>query len=196
MQPSRTGSSSDSSSTQTSVKQDHNGDDDSESTDIEEENSESGEGGFSPLNMGISCIVCKNSNTSKSNQLVECQECHSLYHQNCHRPPITEHNINDPRVVWYCVKCAKSLKKVASKNGKSTATVMSGQTNSTSVSGNSSPNKSGTTLTNSASFASAANQGRETALQLLKAKAEKSETTTTAIQPFKRIESKTSTAGP
>ncbi|ESN93662.1 hypothetical protein HELRODRAFT_88378, partial [Helobdella robusta] len=50
---------------------------------------------------------------SPSNRLVECQECHSLYHQECHKPAITE-DVNDPRFVWYCFKCSKNLKKIVS----------------------------------------------------------------------------------
>lgn len=39
------------------------------------------------------------------NSLVECLECHSMYHQNCHNPPIIDINLNDPRIVWYCINC-------------------------------------------------------------------------------------------
>lgn len=39
------------------------------------------------------------------NSLVECLDCHSMYHQNCHTPPITDINLNDPRIVWYCSNC-------------------------------------------------------------------------------------------
>jgi len=33
--------------------------------------------------------------------------------QDCHKPPVTE-DVNDPRFVWYCCKCAKNLKKIVS----------------------------------------------------------------------------------
>lgn len=166
---------------------------DSETTDIEEEPSDGGD--FS-LNMDVTCVTCKSSTASQTNQLIECQECHSLYHQNCHRPAITEHNINDPRVVWYCVKCAKNMKKAANKAPKlSTITCTPASSSvSTSLAISTSPvsaPKSSASMTSSASFASAANQGRESALQLLKAKAEKGEQ---IIQPFKRIESKSNAA--
>lgn len=42
---------------------------------------------------------------SIGNSLVECLECHSMYHQNCHNPPIIDINLNDPRIVWYCINC-------------------------------------------------------------------------------------------
>ena len=49
------------------------------------------------------------------NRLVECQECHQLYHQECHKPPVTDQDVNDPRLVWYCAKCANKLKKQVSE---------------------------------------------------------------------------------
>ncbi|KAL1130178.1 hypothetical protein AAG570_013116 [Ranatra chinensis] len=45
------------------------------------------------------------------NRLIECSECHCLYHQECHVPNITDMDVNDPRVVWYCVNCSKSVAK-------------------------------------------------------------------------------------
>ncbi|XP_037798619.1 integrator complex subunit 12-like isoform X1 [Penaeus monodon] len=63
---------------------------------------------------GINCTVCKSFEVTPRNRLVECQECHSLYHQECHKPPVTDQDVNDPRLVWYCAKCAKSLKKQTS----------------------------------------------------------------------------------
>lgn len=63
----------------------------------------------------LSCVVCKAFGVSSTNRLIECQECHSLYHQECHKPPVTE-NVNDPRFVWYCNKCAKNLKKIVTKS--------------------------------------------------------------------------------
>lgn len=44
--------------------------------------------------------VCKGMSVGARNRLVECSDCHSLYHQECHKPPISENDINDPRVVW------------------------------------------------------------------------------------------------
>ncbi|XP_013384675.1 integrator complex subunit 12 [Lingula anatina] len=71
------------------------------------------------IDMGIACIVCGNFDVSSLNQLLECQECHSLYHQECHRPAVTEQEVNDPRFVWYCSKCSRNLKKMVSKPQKS-----------------------------------------------------------------------------
>jgi len=48
------------------------------------------------------------------NQLVECIECHSLYHQECHDPPVAEADMNDPRSAWYCSNCTKAMSKIVS----------------------------------------------------------------------------------
>lgn len=37
-----------------------------------------------------------------------------MYHQKCHKPQITNDEIQDPRMLWYCVKCAKNVKKLVS----------------------------------------------------------------------------------
>nr|XP_034310686.1 integrator complex subunit 12-like [Crassostrea gigas] len=63
-------------------------------------------------------FVCKSFDVKTGNQLVECQECHHLYHQECHKPPVTEQDVHDPRFVWYCYKCTKSLKKLVNKPSK------------------------------------------------------------------------------
>lgn len=88
------------------------------------------------LEMGLFCIVCKLIEQTPGNSLVECQECHSLYHQECHRPPVSDHDINDPRHVWYCTRCTKNMKKMfpsqASKTQKS-AKVISNVTTKESI---------------------------------------------------------------
>lgn len=49
---------------------------------------------------------------ASGNQLVECQECHNLYHQDCHKPQVTD-KVNDPRLVWYC-----AVYQTNEKNGR------------------------------------------------------------------------------
>ena len=142
--------------------------DDSEATDIEEESTDAGE--FA-LEMGLVCVVCKQIDFTHGNQPVECSECHNLYHQECHKPPITERDVSDPRNIWYCAKCTKNLEKMSKKTAKGAIK---------------SP-----ILTNSASFQSAVNSGRETAFQLIKAaKAESAASSSNLMQPFKRVEIK------
>lgn len=51
---------------------------------------------------------------TSGNQLVECQECHNLYHQECHKPQVTDKDVNDPRLVWYCARCTRQMKRMVS----------------------------------------------------------------------------------
>lgn len=50
--------------------------------------------------------------------MVECQECHSLYHIECHKQGLINENVKDPRFVWYCSACTSKRKKIP---GKTTA---------------------------------------------------------------------------
>lgn len=87
---------------------------------------------------GINCNVCKSFDVSSRNQLVECQECHALYHQECHKPPVTDQDVNDPRLVWYCAKCTKTMKKqggLVSSNASSGGTVTRGGSHSSNLQG-------------------------------------------------------------
>ncbi|XP_035682485.1 integrator complex subunit 12-like isoform X2 [Branchiostoma floridae] len=68
--------------------------------------------------MGLVCVICRQMNVTPGNQLVECAECHNLYHQDCHRPPVTDSDVNDPRKVWYCQRCTRTIRKMASKAQK------------------------------------------------------------------------------
>ncbi|XP_069173612.1 integrator complex subunit 12 isoform X2 [Procambarus clarkii] len=74
----------------------------------------------------VNCTVCKSFEVSPRNRLVECQECHSLYHQECHKPPVTDQDVNDPRLVWYCAKCTKTLKKQTAMVNSSGSSNLSG----------------------------------------------------------------------
>ncbi|XP_012258136.2 integrator complex subunit 12 [Athalia rosae] len=56
----------------------------------------------------LTCVICKGMDVGARNTLVECVECHSLYHQECHTPHILDTQIDDPRFVWYCSNCSKS----------------------------------------------------------------------------------------
>lgn len=68
------------------------------------------------VDMGQVCIMCNQQDVTAKNQLIECQECHCLYHQECHRPPATDYDVNDPRLVWYCARCTKNMKKMVRGN--------------------------------------------------------------------------------
>ncbi|XP_047364093.1 integrator complex subunit 12 isoform X1 [Vespa velutina] len=56
----------------------------------------------------LTCVICKGMDVGARNRLVECVECHSLYHQECHVPHILDSQIDVPRLVWYCSNCTKS----------------------------------------------------------------------------------------
>ncbi|XP_063775398.1 integrator complex subunit 12 [Pseudophryne corroboree] len=70
------------------------------------------------MEMGLACVVCRQMTVFAGNQLVECQECHNLYHQDCHKPQVTDKDVNDPRLVWYCARCTRQMKRMAQKNLK------------------------------------------------------------------------------
>lgn len=72
------------------------------------------------MEMGLACVVCRQMTVASGNQLVECQECHNLYHQDCHKPQVTDKEVNDPRLVWYCARCTRQMKRMAQKNSETT----------------------------------------------------------------------------
>uniref|UniRef100_A0A8D0GHE3 Integrator complex subunit 12 n=1 Tax=Sphenodon punctatus TaxID=8508 RepID=A0A8D0GHE3_SPHPU len=68
--------------------------------------------------MDLACVVCGQMAVTSGNQLVECQECHNLYHQDCHKPQVTDKEVTDPRGVWYCARCTRQMKRMAQKTQK------------------------------------------------------------------------------
>uniref|UniRef100_A0A1Q3F1Y1 Integrator complex subunit 12 n=1 Tax=Culex tarsalis TaxID=7177 RepID=A0A1Q3F1Y1_CULTA len=63
----------------------------------------------------LMCIVCRRMDVSARNRLVECADCHSLYHQECHKPAISEADANDQENAWFCTLCkGKSIGKSSS----------------------------------------------------------------------------------
>ncbi|GAB0088173.1 hypothetical protein DMENIID0001_025600 [Sergentomyia squamirostris] len=60
------------------------------------------------------CVVCREMDVSFRNRLVECADCHSLYHQECHKPQISESDANDQAESWICTLCkSKEMAKPA-----------------------------------------------------------------------------------
>eukprot|EP00729_Bicosta_minor_P006016 gene6016-7994_t len=59
------------------------------------------------------CAVCYGMEGDDDNQLVFCDCCDAAYHQECHRPKITEAMIDEPK--WYCQKiyCQRKGKEEA-----------------------------------------------------------------------------------
>ncbi|XP_057315582.1 integrator complex subunit 12-like [Hydractinia symbiolongicarpus] len=62
---------------------------------------------------GPMCKLChlNKRGNEEENALVECSDCHSHYHQKCHRPEVSTKDLNDPRLIWYCSKCTKRMRK-------------------------------------------------------------------------------------
>lgn len=60
----------------------------------------------------LTCVVCKGMDVGARNRLVECAECHFLYHQECHVSPIQDSQIDAPGVAWHCFLCTSSQQVV------------------------------------------------------------------------------------
>ncbi|KAJ8986289.1 hypothetical protein NQ317_009999 [Molorchus minor] len=56
------------------------------------------------LKEDLMCIVCNGMDVGARNRLLECFDCHSLYHQECHKPGVTEDSFEN----W--VRLAKKIK--------------------------------------------------------------------------------------
>lgn len=94
------------------------------------------------------CATCGDVTTSIRNQLFECCECHLLYHQDCHKPPINDADVIQSE--WQCSKCRSSIQPVesvltSSSSTSSSPTVFAAKTSSSSSphSSHSSSSKSG-----------------------------------------------------
>jgi len=53
------------------------------------------------------------------NRLIECCECHELYHQECHKPTIGDKEVDDPRHTWYCSSCKQTTAEAVKQVSKS-----------------------------------------------------------------------------
>ncbi|SPP81103.1 integrator complex subunit 12 [Drosophila guanche] len=59
-------------------------------------------GDFGDLN----CCVCGEMMFTATNRLVECSKCGAMYHQECHKPPITKEDAaDDQEQTWQCDTC-------------------------------------------------------------------------------------------
>ncbi|XP_045512862.1 integrator complex subunit 12 [Pieris brassicae] len=61
-----------------------------------------GELAFDLLQEDLTCVVCRQIAVQAGNRLVECDACHALYHQDCHKPVISD---NDMSSGWHCASC-------------------------------------------------------------------------------------------
>lgn len=61
------------------------------------------------LKEDLMCIVCNRIDVRANNCLLECSDCHMLYHQQCHEPIVTNQNSFD---AWICQNCKKASKQL------------------------------------------------------------------------------------
>jgi len=67
----------------------------------------------------LCCSICKTLNQGNGNKLMECHTCQNLYHQECHKPAISNKEAGDPRLVWNCSNCSgPPVTKVAHSTSK------------------------------------------------------------------------------
>lgn len=104
------------------------------------------------LENDLTCCVCRGLAIGTRNRLVECLECHALYHQECHSPPIAD-DVNDPRLVWYCTSCTKVMNKTHGSSGKGSP-ASSGSSSSNSGSSSKSSSKSSSSSSRTSNFSS------------------------------------------
>ncbi|KAJ8732002.1 hypothetical protein PYW08_014732 [Mythimna loreyi] len=57
------------------------------------------------LEEDLTCAVCRQISVQAGNRLVECDACRALYHQDCHKPVISD---NDITPGWQCASCLAS----------------------------------------------------------------------------------------
>lgn len=50
------------------------------------------------------CLLFSGMDVGARNRLLECSDCHSLYHQECHKPGVTEDSFEN----WVCFSCKVS----------------------------------------------------------------------------------------
>nr|XP_023021465.1 integrator complex subunit 12 isoform X2 [Leptinotarsa decemlineata] len=53
------------------------------------------------LKEDLMCVICNGMDVGARNRLLECSDCHSLYHQECHKPGVTEDSFDN----WVCYSC-------------------------------------------------------------------------------------------
>lgn len=89
----------------------------------------------------LTCVSCRQMDVSSRNKLVECNECHSLYHQECHVPKIVD--LDEQESSWICSFCsAKKEKESASSSSKTSKKSSSSKNYESSGSSSSSSDKS------------------------------------------------------
>ncbi|XP_030756763.1 integrator complex subunit 12-like [Sitophilus oryzae] len=84
------------------------------------------------FNDDLMCVICNKMDVGARNRLLECSDCHALYHQECHRPAVADEEMLD---TWTCSNC-KSI--ISSKKLKTSEKEHVSKSSSSSKSGSSS----------------------------------------------------------
>lgn len=71
------------------------------------------------FNEDLMCIICNGMDVAARNRLLECSDCHSLYHQECHHPPV---NSADADGTWTCQNCKEASKRMKKSTPASSPT--------------------------------------------------------------------------
>lgn len=66
------------------------------------------------LKEDLLCIICKGMGVGARNRLLECSDCHNLYHQECHDPKVSDDEI-EGSVPWNCAACKYHLRMFQKK---------------------------------------------------------------------------------
>ncbi|XP_069354669.1 integrator complex subunit 12-like [Maniola hyperantus] len=102
-----------------------------------------GELEFDFLQEDLTCVVCRQIAVQAGNRLVECDACHALYHQDCHKPVISD---NDMASGWQCASCLSTQGFAQGYSSKSSASKspsqLSGSTTPVKISSSSSSSSS------------------------------------------------------
>lgn len=66
----------------------------------------------------VLCKICSKLHSPEKNKIVLCDGCENAYHQRCHKPPISQAELDDPDSEWYCADCtAERSTAVGEQNG-------------------------------------------------------------------------------
>ncbi|XP_072381905.1 integrator complex subunit 12 [Diabrotica undecimpunctata] len=65
------------------------------------------------LKEDLMCVICNGMDVGARNRLVECSDCHSLYHQECHTPVVTGDSFEN----WNCSNCKEEASKKVKLSG-------------------------------------------------------------------------------
>ncbi|XP_044741797.1 integrator complex subunit 12-like isoform X2 [Chrysoperla carnea] len=73
---------------------------------------------FTLLKDDLTCVTCRDMDVSAGNQLIECNSCHALYHQECHTPYILDSELNTN---WICSTCKYRARKASKHSSGSSS---------------------------------------------------------------------------